>query len=435
MIQTPYPKVVILTNRAINDLDSHGALLRNYFKGWPKECLGHIFQEKLDDSPMFCGSEYALSSGDRRFGGIYSKLKSSPLGAAAHRQSVRAEKPGRIKAIFRRIMYLFGRQLLRSGLAELVFVPRISPPLVQWMESFAPQIIYVQGYSLFYIWLALKLQRRFSTKICLHVLDDWPGTLYSMFPFAPVIRPVVRRSFKALADSSALRICIGTDMRDEYRSRYGLEFVPLLNCDEMSRYVDALPRRTAPEGTISIVYSGSIGGGRWKSLIDVCEVAKELRASGLDILVTAYVYDLPPDAHAELRKLNTVLTVAGSLRDSDVPGTLKGADILLLIESFEKSFRKAVKLSISTKAHLYMMAQRSILVYGPPDVGVVRYALRDGWAHVATSLSELQTAMRELVIGARQEDHLVATAFEVALRNHNAVSVRRHFAQLMREIC
>ena len=44
-------------------------------------------------------------------------------------------------------------------------------------------------------------------------------------------------------------------------------------------------------------------------------------------------------------------------------------------------------------------------------------------------------SMRELVIGARQEDHLVATAFEVALRNHNAVSVRRHFAQLMREIC
>jgi len=429
-----YPKVALLTNCSINDLDAHGALLRNYFHEWPKERLGHIFQERLAGSSDFCGHEYMLGAEDRHFGAIYARLKHSPLGAAARRQHLQADKPSRLKAVLRRIAYSLGRQMLESGLWEFVFAPKVSSHLAEWMESFAPEVVYVQGYSLFYVRLALQLHRRFSTRICVHILDDWPGNLYLDSPFAFLIRPVVRHYFKALARSSALRICIGPDMRDEYKARYGLEFVPLLNCDEISRYLDAPAHRTELPGVISVVYSGSIGVGRWKSLIDVCEVAETLRKSGLNIHVTAYVPDIPPDVYAELQLLKPVLTIANSLKDSEVPGTLKGADILLLVESFDERYKRAVRLSIATKAHLYMMAQKPILVYGPADVGVVRYAQRDGWACVATSKPDLEEVMRSLAVDTEEADEVVATAYEVAMKNHSATSVRGNFAQLMRGV-
>jgi hypothetical protein len=223
-------------------------------------------------------------------------------------------------------------------------------------------------------------------------------------------------------------------MRNEYKARYGLDFVSMLNCDEIGRYLEASPHRSEPAGVVSIVYSGSIGNGRWKSLIDVCEAVQTLRHTGIDVHIMAYVFDIPPDISAALRSFERVLTVADSLRNSDVPCTLKGADILLLLESFDEQDRKAVRLSIATKAHLYMMAQRPILVYGPSDAGVVRYAQRDGWAHVSTSKLALEKVMRSLAFDVEKPDEVIAMATEVALKNHNAASVRRRFAQLLREI-
>ena len=40
-----------------------------------------------------------------------------------------------------------------------------------------------------------------------------------------------------------------------------------------------------------------------------------------------------------------------------LPKLLKGADLLILIETFDKKRAKAIKLSISTKAHLLCLAK------------------------------------------------------------------------------
>lgn len=48
-----------------------------------------------------------------------------------------------------------------------------------------------------------------------------------------------------------------------------------------------------------------------------------------------------------------------------LPAVLAGCDVLFLPGHFDTAYQNAIQLSLSSKAHLYMMSGRPILVYGP----------------------------------------------------------------------
>ena len=80
---TDFPKVLIITKTLINDIDSGGASLRNWFKEWPREHLAQLYSGVAIDRDPFCGFNFQIGLNERRFGRLFSKLKGSPLGNAA----------------------------------------------------------------------------------------------------------------------------------------------------------------------------------------------------------------------------------------------------------------------------------------------------------------------------------------------------------------
>jgi len=96
--------------------------------------------------------------------------------------------------------------------------------------------------------------------------------------------------------------------------------------------------------------------------------------------IEVYCAGLPKDLSADLRSASEVKFLPLPVHD-DLPRVLHDADVLFLPEAFSVNVKR-LDLAISTKCHLYMMAGRPILVYGPGYGGTIEYAREHGWALV-----------------------------------------------------
>lgn len=419
-----FPRVLIVAKSKIGDIDSAGGALRNWFREWPRDRLAQIFSGvPTGGGADFCGSNFLLGAEERRLGRLFFALKRSRLadGALPGRSRPQAEGDG---AWARRAARRAGEVLVETGLWELMFPPKLSGRMRAWLDAFRPDVLFTQGADISFMRLPLMIGREYRLPIHFDVVDDWVEHLYGGSWAGPLVRPAVQRAFRDLLRASACRYTIGEAMAEAYRARYGVPFRVLMQCDDPDRFSEAIPARTRGPGEVEIVYSGSLALNRWKALMDLAEACEACRSRGLNARVTAYVTFVPEEASALRHDRNVTLKEA--VPDAEVPGVLKGADILFLPESFDPRYREYVKLSVSTKAHLYMLSGRPSLVYGPPGLGTIEYARQRGWGLVVDQQGQahLADAIERLVYDPSRRQELVARGREVAARNHAGPSVR-----------
>lgn len=428
--------MLIVYMSCLNRIDQHGVSLRNWFADWPEENLAQIYSGGEVGAERFCGHNFRLKVGERRCGNLFFWLKESSLGKSSQpiilENGIREKlsQVGPLTSWKHRV----GRLLMNSGVWELVFPPVLSPELIQWVQDFSPDIIYAQGYSLTFAWLPIMLQSCFGLPLCFQTGDDWPRFLYRNSMVSWVMRPIVDKAVRRLLCASSVRFSNGERMAREYLYRYGVAFEPVMMCDCLQRFREASPRRLVDEGCISIVYSGGLGHNRWMSLIDLAEATKELSDIGPRIKITAFASSVPPEGAEALVSFPN-MQVCPPPTHEDVPGILKGADMLFLPETFQPAEAERIRLSISTKAHLYMMSERPVLVYGSPVAGVVDYASRSGWGYVADRRDKLllSAAIRRLITDADLQRGLIARSLEICAQNHDASVVRERFRMALLE--
>jgi hypothetical protein len=431
---TEYPRVLIVYMTCLNQADQHGVSLRSWFTEWPRERLAQLYSSADLGHEKFCGYTFQIGPAERRWGRLFFKLKQSSLGESSRPVSlpetpietvIDVLKPVNHLALMRSRLSL---TLVRSGLWEILFPPRLSHRLERWVKEFNPQAIYCQGYSLAFAWLPVMLWRRFQIPVCFQTGDDWPDYLYKDSAVAWLVRPVVQRAVYDLLASATVRFANGDRMATEYQARYGCSFIPVMMGDSFERFRETQSRRVSPTDEISVVYTGNLGQGRWQSLVDLCAAGDLLRSEGYCVRITGFASTVPAEAVNILKRIADLQILPPPAHEL-VPAFLKGANILFLPETFDVEKAAEIRLSISTKAHLYMMSERPILVYGSSITGIVDYAKRDGWALVVDerNIHRLAEALRRLIIDIDLQKSLIKRGTEVARQNHDEVVIRRRF--------
>lgn len=428
------PKVLIVTKSKVTELDNFGVSIGRWFSSWPQDSLAQLYTGGSLNVPSSLGGiEYKLSVKERRFGRLFYGVKGTTLGAST---VITGKATEELKKRNKRIDWAVARvgsALAASGFWELVFRFRMSAELFKWIRDFKPDVVYAQTPDLTLMNLVLAVRDEFRVPVCLHVTDDFPATLYSAWPERFFMRPIVVRTFRRLLNRSVVYMAIGEAMAKEYRKRYGLKFVPIQNCDSWERFEYAVP--TTPqngEGATNIVYSGSLYLNRWRALIDVAEAVTRVKRGAGCCFVHIYCPRLEPTAARAFAAFPNVC-VHDTLPDKEVPSLLKGADLLVLAESFDPNIAEHIRLSISAKAHLYMMAQRPVLVYGPAGAGVVQYARQWGWAEVVDKQDgeRLTSAIIRLLTDRELVKRQCERARQCALQNHDITKVRKTFTELV----
>jgi glycosyltransferase involved in cell wall biosynthesis len=420
-----FPRVLVVVMSRINAADTanNGLLLRNIFGGWPKEKLAQIYSSGGNGDKGFFGRYYQLGPLDRRRGSLFYKLKADIQNETAARHYESASTitvPNRVFSL----KCILKRLLVDTGVYELLFRPRLSKEMLAWVKDFKPDIIFAQGYNLTFTWLPVMLKEHTKARMAFLTTDDWPTYLYSgqlgePRIFSSLLRGVVKRATHRLMSAVDVPFAFGQPMADEYTARYGKRFISLSHFDDPQRYEDAIPQRTNPPGISTILAMGYFNKFRWPLLLDANECCRRLSDQGINARISVLLSGIDPEGARELAKASHIDILDDPGNDL-LPGYLKGADVLLLAEGFDESFVAAIRLSVSTKSHLFMFSRRPIIVYAHPDTGVAKYASMHRWGRVIAErdIQALSAAIRDILSDADEASRLVAHAKNTANAFH-----------------
>jgi hypothetical protein len=123
------------------------------------------------------------------------------------------------------------------------------------------------------------------------------------------------------------------------------------------------------------------------------------------------------------------IVAKGWLSQSELAGELSRADILFLPYSFSTTSREAVKAAFPSKAADYLAAGKPIVVFGPKNSSLVRYASEQGFAEIVDEFSEaaLARGIQNIAFSRSYRDKLAARALEVFSVNHDIRCQRNKF--------
>lgn len=408
--------------------DPVNLLIRNQFGDWPKDRLAQIH---ADGDPAghgeFCGRYYRLQACDRVLGGLFRRLRGAVMEMVAM-EGVHAAAESRQTGPGRRwgnlVKKRVGGWLIGSGLWEVIFQVRLSRPMEQFVQSFRPDLIYCQGYSLGFATLPRLIAQRFNLRICFQTTDDWPSYTYRGFPMGWLLR----RRARQLVTTARVRMAFGEKMRRKYESRYGVRFAATYHLDDPHRFPTNSSLRAEP---LQIVYTGNMGMRRYEAIQDLLRVVRTLQDRARPIQIVVYCSGLPKDTPGELLDSPEVEFRPLPTHD-ELPRTLASASVLFLPESFSVA-PELIEYAISSKAHLYMMSGRPILVYGPAHSGTVEYAVAGGWALVVTERNPdtLKDSLWKLVHDRALKADLKRKAEDCGRNNHDLTAGREQFRKLL----
>jgi len=132
------------------------------------------------------------------------------------------------------------------------------------------------------------------------------------------------------------------------------------------------------------------------------------------------------------------IVAKGWVSQSELTGQLSSADILFLPYSFSKFSRDAVETAFPSKTADYLAGGKPILVFGPKNSSLVRYASEQGFAEIVDEFSgaALARGIQKLTFSHCYREKLAARALEVFSANHD-IKCQRHkfYRTLERIIC
>ena len=426
-----YKKIIICSSGRINlnDTSNNSLLFRNLLKNWPKDRIAQIFNSGSNGDPGFFTNYYQYSENDRHWGKYYSIISKKDT---THFNT--DNKPIKRKAS----LYPFFRKLLiDTGWYELVFRPKLSCELKKWLNDFKPELILIQGYSLTYTKFPLLIKKYTNAKLVFFTTDDWPKYLYngSMRKFrllSLLPRIMVNRVVKKLIRETDIPIAFGYPMQEEYNKRYGKSFYSIIHCDSPVRFENATPKRLYDESILEIITIGTFNKQRCPMISDVNECCRQLDKEGIKAKLAIISNCIEPEYRKIINNMQYV-NIYNDPGHEELPSLLKGADILLLIESFDNDTSESIRLSISTKAHLFMFSQKPIIVYSNPITGIANYAKKYQWAITINTRDsiKLKNIIYELALNIELREKLIQRANKIAFKFHDINKVQKEFISIL----
>lgn len=425
-----YPRVLIVGTVPYNRKSTSRAFA-SYFSGWDKDCLAQLFSNTKTPAKGHCGELFQIT--DQRL--VQKRFKPSIQTGRLFRYADLPEQwtddSQELNSSFFHRLYSFGahKTPLKFLVRKAVWKKKLwcTEELLQWLDRFAPECIFLSFSDDFFIpEIALFVARRYHIPIVSSIGDDYYfNGHFSLSPFYYLYRSMYKRLIRSVFAHGGSAIYISDKIRDRYNDVFDLKGETVYLNSEISRR----PFREIDPENLKVSYFGNIRQGRCQSLCDVADALAQISER--------YHVDVYSNQKSE-KEVNVLthnphISFHGSIPYQEVCEQTARSDILLIVEGFRKRHTRNTRYSLSTKAADSLSSGAQILAYGSGECGVIEYMKKVGCAVVCTDRGELSPSIRALLQDPGRQRANYDKAAEISARNHTLAQSTKQFKRIVEE--
>jgi len=403
-----FPKVLVV---GINPwIDNTGInTLINFFSCWEKEKLALVYtREKLPNTTI-CDTFFQISENKVIKSVVQRKIKTGTIVNNAQgldsnaSEKIYTQKSRAWKQVARECIWKIGKWKTKE--------------LIEFLKDYNPDVLFFPIYSNVYM---CRLQNYIANvlkkPVVLYLSDDnYSYKSISKTPFSLLHRFWLRKQEKKLFKRAQKVMVIAPKQKEEYDQLFGI------NCSVLTKGID-FTQTPFIEKTINkpikMVYTGKLIIGRWKSLAAIANAFAEINEKERKVELDIYTTDI-------LTKEQTVALnkngcqVKGALTLSQVQEVQAQADILVFVESLERKYKNAARLSFSTKITDYLKSGKCIFAIGDKNIAPIDYFNRYDSAITASSYIEVSEKLKELINNPSMIKEYGKNAYECGKQHHD----------------
>lgn len=345
--------------------------------------------------------------------------------------------PGTLPSLRHAWRYICGQAVSLDRL----FVARLTKTIVNWIESFSPELIYVHTGHPWIMKLGMKLARHCDVPLVTHSMDDH----YNNFPSRDagnISSAMASRSYKATfrrcVAGASLNLAISKPMAGEYAANFGASFVPVTPFVAQSS-IEITERDRSEYRRRSLVYAGSLMEqthlGALLALIEAVKRTNE-RAPGepwtLDVLTGSIPTEISRDQDHDSEswvRFRQPVDQAGIL------ALVPRYHFALVLMNDDSRAKRYARLSLPSKIPELLASNVPILYIGPTDLGFAKILVESGGAIATTpSVSAIENLLVEIgELDDEERSRLVASGRDY-YRTHFSDNVESRFVELLTEL-
>ena len=292
--------------------------------------------------------------------------------------------------------------------------------LLNDIRSFAPDIIYTQGYDVRLLKVVHKLSHILRCPVITHTLDNWLSDKV-------LERYIEICSLKAVMNRKYIHFAGSPSMVDFLHEKFHVKSEFISNC---TPYCNNSPSLMSAGKEIKILYAGNLTPDRYKSLN---MIAKALRELSNKINIALYVY-APVD---QLKKYKTEMEESIILHESvpqdQIQKIYHEADFLLHVESFGIEYHNFIRYSLSTKIAEYLAIKRPLLYYGPLDVGVARFLIENKIGIVADNNVDLLNSLKCIISSSEMYSAISQNGYFIGRKFFDSIIVQKKLYNVLEQ--
>lgn len=177
---------------------------------------------------------------------------------------------------------------------------------------------------------------------------------------------------------------------------------------------------------IKMVYTGKLVIGRAESLVAISQALKNINKDGLKMTLDIYSPDVLDDETMAYLNSNGC-TFRGVVPKEEVEKIQEDADVVVFVESLEKEFRYAARLSFSTKLTDYFKSGKCIFAIGDRNIAPIEYLRDNDAAIIVNRYKEIEGTLSLLAYNPKLVKEYGKKAFECGKRNHSEEKIKEVF--------
>lgn len=429
-----FPRLLIVSPSAFNNLSGGGITFTNLFHDWPRDRIATVTSDHVPVTHDVCERYYFLTKKEFPWNFPFSIANLFGGQEKMERNLQTAQNVERGKSVIADALRIGQRLAQQVFGKELPINPRLSTELVKWISDFRPQVLYTILGNLPYIRFVMEIADMWKLPIVIHMMDDWPVILYSSGIFGPYRKWRMDVELQGLIDRAASCLAICDAMSEEYEKRYNKPFQAFHNALPAEKWLPKARKSWKAGSPFILLYAGAlIYNSQLESVRDVCDAVATLKHEGLDIKFQIYApWFFVSRYRSELEREGCV-KVFDAPETMDIEELFTSADLLLLPVNFDKDSVKYIRYSMPTKVPAYMFSGTPTLAYGPAEVASIQYAKQWAYCVLEKNTGKLASALRVLMEDEKLRKQLAKKAQHIASQRHDVKKVRRNFHEVFCE--